>query len=192
MLMFSENLELAQINVDIIIEIFENDLILHRVLLLNHSFKLFIYFSLDLISKSNEKWRRIHHLSYSSNHSVNDFISKSRKLKYTTFQETLDMIIEQELYCIIVKETFEMFFETFSSLLNVSDYWVFIEKKNIIKKNVCHLISHYFLFFLIFSSKSFTKWSCFISINSIWDINWTTLSMYFRFEMILISSLLIY
>jgi hypothetical protein len=102
-LILSENLESAQINVDIITDILENDLILHRVLLLNHPSKPFICSSLGLTPKPDGGWRRIHHLSHPPGRSVNDFIPESGELKYTTFQEILDMVIEQGRHCIIVK-----------------------------------------------------------------------------------------
>ena len=51
--------------------------------------------SAKLGSKSNGKWRRIHHLSYPRAHSVNCHISNIRGiLEYTTFDKAKQEVIQ--------------------------------------------------------------------------------------------------
>jgi hypothetical protein len=118
----SKNLKSAD-NIDIIVNHLKNDLSLNWVFSIHELITFFISSSLDLISKQNEKFRRIHYLSHSSERSVNDKISYTEDLKYCTFQKILDMIIKEERHCIIIKRDILNVFRNVS--LNSQIQWQF-------------------------------------------------------------------
>jgi hypothetical protein len=80
-------------NENIIIGILKRDITLNIVTLMICLSYLYIYFLLDLTLKHDEDYKRIYYLSDSSNRSLNDFIADSEELKYITFQEFPNMII---------------------------------------------------------------------------------------------------
>jgi hypothetical protein len=74
-----------------------------RVIEIQANFSL-ISSSLDLVSKSNDEWRRIHHLSHSDTRSINDnILSKTVELNYTKFQNILQLILDVDRNSIFLK-----------------------------------------------------------------------------------------
>ena len=64
----------------------------------------FISSPLGLVAKHDGGFRRIHHLSFPRNHSVNDHISNDYcKLAYTTFDNIIRLILSGGRNCMIVK-----------------------------------------------------------------------------------------
>ncbi len=66
--------------------------------------RLFICSPLCLVPKNEEGWRRIHYLSYSRGESGNNHIPDGvGEMKYTHFQEVLQLIINMGRQCVIIK-----------------------------------------------------------------------------------------
>lgn len=64
----------------------------------------FISFPLGLVPKHDGGWRKIHHLSHPVGCSVNDHIPDGvREMRYTRFQDVLQMVIRAGNNCIILK-----------------------------------------------------------------------------------------
>jgi hypothetical protein len=88
-LILSQNLTSIENDLDVIEKQLNSDLKMKRVIKIQAN-SFLISSSLDLVLKSNDKWRRIHHLSHSNTYSVNDNIfSKIVELNYTKFQNIL-------------------------------------------------------------------------------------------------------
>jgi hypothetical protein len=83
------NLTSVEIDSKVINNKIANDLKNERIVAIQSIF-LFIFFSLSLISKEDEEWRRIHHLSHFETESINDHISqKTAQLRYTKLEKIL-------------------------------------------------------------------------------------------------------
>lgn len=64
----------------------------------------FICSPLGLVPKYDEGWRRIHHLSHPPGKSVNDYIPDGAgEMRYTRFQEVLQLVTQAGRNCIILK-----------------------------------------------------------------------------------------
>ncbi len=64
----------------------------------------FICSSLGLVPKHDGGWRRIHHLSHPRGESVNDYIPDGAcEMRYTSFQEVLQLVTNAGWHCIILK-----------------------------------------------------------------------------------------
>lgn len=64
----------------------------------------FICSPLGLVPKHDGGWRRIHHLSHPRGESVNDYIPDGAgEMRYTRFQEVLQLVINAGRHCLILK-----------------------------------------------------------------------------------------
>jgi hypothetical protein len=75
-LILSENLIFVNDASDIITNDVNSQVERNKISQVNEILEFFISFLLELISKSNDDWRRIHHLSYFKKSSINDHISR--------------------------------------------------------------------------------------------------------------------
>jgi hypothetical protein len=103
-----KNLTSAHDDSSIIDEKIRNDLKLSRIVMMSASASRltssFISFSLELVSKSDDDLRRIHHLSHSRDLFVNSNIAdKSEELVYTRLKEILQLILSARREVIILK-----------------------------------------------------------------------------------------
>ena len=72
--------------------------------LLHQPSRPFICSSLGLVPKHNWGWRRIHHLSHPHGELVNDYIPDGvGEMRYTRFQEVLQLVINAGRHCVIMK-----------------------------------------------------------------------------------------
>jgi hypothetical protein len=93
-LILSENLIFINDVSDIITNDVNNQVEKNRISQLNKILEFFISFLLELVSKSNDDWRRIHHLFHLKRSSINDHISREWKtLKYVIIDETIENIL---------------------------------------------------------------------------------------------------
>jgi hypothetical protein len=116
-LILSENLIFVNKTSDIITNNVNNQVERSKIAQVNNVLKFFISFSLELVFKSNDDWRKIHHLFHLKKSSINDHISREWKtLKYAIIDKTIENILRVELDCIIIKrdliETFRYIFIT--------------------------------------------------------------------------------
>jgi hypothetical protein len=103
-LILSENLIFVNEASDIIINDVNSQVERSRIAQINNILEFFISFSFELVSKLNNDWRRIHHLSHLKRSSINDYISREWKaLKYAIIDETIKNILRVELDCIMIK-----------------------------------------------------------------------------------------
>lgn len=80
------------------------DLATSRVVEVTKPTSPFISSLLGLVSKHNEGWQKIHHLSHLQGNLVNNHIpDRARKLRYTRFQEIFKLVIQASRHCIILK-----------------------------------------------------------------------------------------
>ena len=85
----------------------ENQQTHNRIFYLNSIFEHIIIFPLELAFKSNNKWRKIHHLYYSLKKLVNDNISKTfGTIKYTMINKAIETIINLSLKTMLTKKDF--------------------------------------------------------------------------------------
>ncbi len=64
----------------------------------------FICSPLGLVPKYDGGWRRIHHVSQPNGELVNDYIPDSvGEIRYTRFQEVLQLVINAGRHCFIMK-----------------------------------------------------------------------------------------
>jgi hypothetical protein len=75
-LILSENLIFVNEAFDIITNNVNSQIEKSRIAQVNNVLEFFISFSLELVSKSNDDWRKIHHLSHFKKSSINDHISR--------------------------------------------------------------------------------------------------------------------
>ena len=102
-LILSKNLASTDVNRLFISNQIESDLSKHRIRLTMPSHPL-ISSPLGLVPKHNGGFRRIHHLSHPSKHSVNDFIKKEYGiLSYVTLAEITQMVVQAGRGCLIMK-----------------------------------------------------------------------------------------
>ena len=100
----ADNLRSAMIDPTIIDNNFVKELSLHRIKQISEDTFPLILSPLGLAPKNSGGFRRIHHLSFLYETSVNDFILKeSTSLKYTTFHEILKLVLAASRHCIIIK-----------------------------------------------------------------------------------------
>ena len=101
----SENLTSALQDPTIIENKLQRDLASRRVIQLQGPpTPPYICSPLGLVPKHDGGWRRIHHLSHPRGESVNDHIPDGAgELKYTRFQEILQLVTEAGRHCIILK-----------------------------------------------------------------------------------------
>jgi hypothetical protein len=122
-LILSENLIFVNETSDIITNDVNSQVEKDRIAQVNDVLEFFISFSLELVFKSNDDWRRIHHLSHLKKSSINDHISRKWKtLKYAIIDETIENILRVELDCIMIKRDL---IETFRHIsVATFDYWL--------------------------------------------------------------------
>ena len=102
-LILSKNLASSEINRPFITNQIESDLFKRRIRPTSSSYP-FISSPLGIVPKSNGGFRRIHHLSYPKDRSVNDFIRKEYGvLSYVILDEILQMVVQAGRGCSIMK-----------------------------------------------------------------------------------------
>ena len=100
----SKNLSSALEDPAIIDKKLTEDLALGRVVEVESPTPPFICSPLGLVPKHDGGWRRIHHLFYPRGSLVNDYIPDGAgELRYTRFQEVLQLVIQAGRNCIILK-----------------------------------------------------------------------------------------
>lgn len=100
----SKNLVLALVDANIIDKKMTNDLASGQVELVTDPRSLFISSPLGLVHKHNRSWRRIHHLSHLAERLVNNNIPNGvREIRYSQFQDILQMVAWASRSCIILK-----------------------------------------------------------------------------------------
>ena len=109
------------------------DLKLHRTRIIDSLSKVYYISSLDLISKTMidviMNWRRIHDLSASANHSINDEIPKHYKIIiYKIFQSILRYIAKTRKECKLIKWDLKSAFRFIP--INPHDHWLFMYEWN--------------------------------------------------------------
>ncbi len=81
----------------------QEDLASYRVTPVYPLSRPFIHSPLDLVSKHNGGWRRIHHLSHPRGESVNNYILDGiGEMRYTCFQEVLQLVINEGKHCVMI------------------------------------------------------------------------------------------
>jgi hypothetical protein len=122
-LILSKNLIFVNEASDIITNDVNSQVEKSRIAQVNNVLEFFISFSLELVSKSNDDWRRIHHLSHLKKSSINDHISREwETLKYFIIDETIENILRVELDCIMIKKDL---IETFRHIsVTTFDHWL--------------------------------------------------------------------
>jgi hypothetical protein len=122
-LILNENLIFVNEVFDIITNDVNNKVERNKIAQVNDVLEFFISFLLELVFKSNDDWRRIHHLSHLKKSSINDHISREWKaLKYAIIDETIENILRVELDCIIIKKNLiEIFRHIF---VTIFDHWL--------------------------------------------------------------------
>lgn len=89
-----DNLAPALENLVIIKKKPNKDLVLGYIIKVQKPTPLFIYLSLSLVFKYNRNWRKIHHLYHLCRELVYNYILNSiSKLRYTSFQDALELVI---------------------------------------------------------------------------------------------------
>lgn len=102
-LILSKNLSSALVDTKIIDKKLCEDLALQRAVEVKPK-RLFISSPLGLVSKHDGGWRKIHHLSHLVGRWVNNHISDGAKeMRYTRFQDVLEMVIRGGRNCVIMK-----------------------------------------------------------------------------------------
>lgn len=100
----SDNLASALEDPTIIEKKLQEDLASGRVIPVHQPYRPFICSPLGLVPKHDGGWRRIHHLSHPRGKSVNDYIPDGAgEMRYTRFQEVLQLVINAGRHCIILK-----------------------------------------------------------------------------------------
>ncbi len=100
----SENLASALEDPTIIEKKLQEDLTSGRVTLVHQRSRSFICSTLGLVPKHDGGWRRIHHLSHPRGESVNNYIPDDvGEMRYTRFQEVLQLVINAGRQCVIMK-----------------------------------------------------------------------------------------
>lgn len=101
----SDNLALALKNPAIIEKKLQKDLASSRVTQPQGApTPPYICSSLGLVLKYNGSWQKIHHLFHPRRESINNYISDGAgKLRYTCFQEVLQLVTRAGRHCIILK-----------------------------------------------------------------------------------------
>ena len=100
----SDNLASALQDPAIIEKKLPEDLASSRVSEVQQPHSPFICSPLGLVLKHDGGWRRIHHLSHTCGELVNDYIlDGAGKMRYTRFQEVLQLVTNAGLQCIILK-----------------------------------------------------------------------------------------
>jgi hypothetical protein len=122
-LILSENLIFINDASDIITNDVNNQVERDKISQVNKILEFFISFSFELVSKSNDDWRRIYHLSHLKKSSINDHISREWEvLKYVIIDETIKNIFRVELDCIMIKKDLVEIFRHI--LIATFDYWL--------------------------------------------------------------------
>ncbi len=100
----SDNLASALEDPTIIEKKLHEDLTSGRVTPVHRPSRLFICSSLGLVPNHDGRWRRIYHLSHPHGESVNDYIPDGiGEMRYTPFQEVLQLAINTGRHCVIMK-----------------------------------------------------------------------------------------
>lgn len=100
----SKNLASALVDTEIIDKKLADDLRCCRVEKVTNSTLPFIFSPLGLVLKHDRGWKNIHHFSCPVGRSDNHYISDAaREMKYTQFQDILQMVIRAGRNCIILK-----------------------------------------------------------------------------------------
>ena len=100
----SKNLASALADTEIIDKKLAEDLRCRRVKEVTIPIMPFISSPLDLVSKHDGGWRKIHHLSHPVGRSINNHIPDGAgEMRYTRFQDVLQMVIWAGRNCIILK-----------------------------------------------------------------------------------------
>ncbi len=103
-LKLSKNLASAMEDPSIIDNKLEEDICLRKVVSVPVPSPPFISSPLGLVLKHDGDFRRIHHLSHPKGRSVNDHIPDGAgELRYTRFQEVLDLILATGRHSIVIK-----------------------------------------------------------------------------------------
>ncbi len=100
----SKNLASALADTGIIDKKLAEDLRCRRVEEVTNPTLPFISSPLGLVPKHDGGWRKIHHLSYPVSRSFNDHIPNGTgEMRYTRFQDVLQIVIRAGRNCIILK-----------------------------------------------------------------------------------------
>lgn len=100
-----------------------NDLKIGRVEEVAKLISPFISSLSKLVPKHNGGWRKIYHLSYSIGRLVNDHIpDNAGEMRYTWFQNVLQIVLQAERNCIIWKQDMKNAFK--NNLVTSSQQWL--------------------------------------------------------------------
>ena len=90
---------------------------------IQHVSHCFIFSSLRLISKKDNRWRWIHHLSYSKEKSINCFILENwRSIKYFIFDQAIIILSDVDWNAVLIKRDLINVFCHVS--IATSDHWL--------------------------------------------------------------------
>ncbi len=94
-----------------------------RLIEIQHVSHCFIFSSLRLVLKRNDRWRQIHHLSYLKERSVNCFILKNWELiEYFIFDQTIITLCDIDRNAVLIKRNLIDIFCHVS--IATSDHWL--------------------------------------------------------------------
>lgn len=104
-LILNKNLASIDENPNTFTKDLKNQMLCGKIIKLKAPWENFISFPLNLTPKSNEKWRRIHHLFHFKNRSVNCNIFREWKtLKYSSVDETIEMLLKVSFETLLIKK----------------------------------------------------------------------------------------
>ena len=94
-----------------------------RLIEIHHVSHRFIFSSLRLVLKKNDRWRRIHHLSYSKERSVNCFILENwESIEYFIFDQAIIALCDVDQNAVLIKRDLIDVFRHVS--IATSDHWL--------------------------------------------------------------------
>ena len=110
---------------DILIVDFHKQFVVRRICKLHFSFFVhYICSSLNLISKHDDEWKRIHDFFYSKDNSINENIIENVEIvKYVTFNKIIAIFIFQERNVVMFKKNFVNAFKHI--LVIILNRWLF-------------------------------------------------------------------
>ncbi len=94
-----------------------------RLIMIHHVSHRFIFSSLRLVSKKNDRWRWIHHLSYLKERSVNCNILKNwESIEYFIFDQAIITLCDVDRNAVLIKrDLIDVFYHV---LIATSDHWL--------------------------------------------------------------------
>lgn len=153
----SKNLASALVDTGIIDKKLANDLRCRRVEELTNPTLPFISTPLGLVPKHSGGWRKIHHLSHPVGCSVNDHTPDGAgEMRYTRFQDVLQVVIWAGRNCIILKRDVKGAFRNVPVAPISSGCWDLCGKGGIVKRHACCLAFQLPRLFSIFLEKACT------------------------------------